>query len=281
MADDKRDGDDLFEDLDKFFAPIKDVDWDEPASAGARETPSEEHVAVRASDPSPADPAPDVEPERSRRSSPRSSWTRTTTTRIGTTPRSWTPSKGSPSATSLRNQSPDDDVVSLDDLSVIDAPDGRSGRRLDDDPAHGGLFAGGDDLGTETAPMGTDRGHRRGGGHHDRRTVGRRPTSRGRAFLTIGPRRGRCHRRRGPGRRRPRGASTTRSRSRSRPPSPARRTTTSWPTCIPTRNRRPSRSRARKGWEGPAGRVRRPSRSAPTSIDAVLPRENETFPPHS
>ena len=48
VADDKRDGDDLFEDLDKFFAPIKDVDWDEPASAGARETPSEEHVAVRA-----------------------------------------------------------------------------------------------------------------------------------------------------------------------------------------------------------------------------------------
>ena len=40
MADDKRDGDDLFEDLDKFFAPIKDVDWDEPASAGARETPT-------------------------------------------------------------------------------------------------------------------------------------------------------------------------------------------------------------------------------------------------
>ncbi len=50
MADDKRDGDDLFEDLDKFFAPVKDVDWDEPASAGAREAPSEEHVAVRADD---------------------------------------------------------------------------------------------------------------------------------------------------------------------------------------------------------------------------------------
>jgi phosphatidate cytidylyltransferase len=47
VADDKRDGDDLFEDLDKFFAPIKDVDWDEPAATGARETPSEEHVAVR------------------------------------------------------------------------------------------------------------------------------------------------------------------------------------------------------------------------------------------
>ena len=31
MADDKRDGsDDLFEDLDKFFAPIQDVDWPEP-----------------------------------------------------------------------------------------------------------------------------------------------------------------------------------------------------------------------------------------------------------
>jgi phosphatidate cytidylyltransferase len=47
VAGDKRDGDDLFEDLDKFFAPIKDVDWEEPASTGARETPSEEHVSVR------------------------------------------------------------------------------------------------------------------------------------------------------------------------------------------------------------------------------------------
>jgi phosphatidate cytidylyltransferase len=51
VANDKRDGDDLFEDLDKFFAPIKDVEWDEPASTGARETPSEEHVAVRAGEP--------------------------------------------------------------------------------------------------------------------------------------------------------------------------------------------------------------------------------------
>ena len=67
MAGDKRDGDDLFEDLDKFFAPVKDVEWDEPASAGARETPSEEHVAVRADDhttpatPGPAEPGPGVE----------------------------------------------------------------------------------------------------------------------------------------------------------------------------------------------------------------------------
>ena len=57
MAGDKRDGDDLFEDLDKFFAPIKDVEWEEPASAGARETPSEEHVAVQ-----PGETTPSTEP---------------------------------------------------------------------------------------------------------------------------------------------------------------------------------------------------------------------------
>ena len=51
MADDKRDGDDLFEDLDKFFAPIKDVDWDEPSSPAGREPSTEEHVAVHASEP--------------------------------------------------------------------------------------------------------------------------------------------------------------------------------------------------------------------------------------
>jgi phosphatidate cytidylyltransferase len=47
VTDDKREGDELFEDLDKFFAPIKDVDWDEPEEAGPR-PPNEEHVAVRA-----------------------------------------------------------------------------------------------------------------------------------------------------------------------------------------------------------------------------------------
>jgi len=61
VTGDKRNGDDLFEDLDKFFAPIKDVDWDEPASSGARETPSEEHVSIRADEPETAAPAP-VEP---------------------------------------------------------------------------------------------------------------------------------------------------------------------------------------------------------------------------
>jgi phosphatidate cytidylyltransferase len=51
VPDDKREGDDLFEDLDKFFAPIKDVDWDEPESSGGHETSSEEHVAVHPGEP--------------------------------------------------------------------------------------------------------------------------------------------------------------------------------------------------------------------------------------
>ena len=46
MANDERDGDELFEDLDKFFAPIRDVDWDEPDEPAAT-APAEEHVAVR------------------------------------------------------------------------------------------------------------------------------------------------------------------------------------------------------------------------------------------
>ena len=35
MADDKPGGDDLFEDLDKFFAPIRDVDWESEESTPA------------------------------------------------------------------------------------------------------------------------------------------------------------------------------------------------------------------------------------------------------
>ena len=50
VTDDKRDGDELFEDLDKFFAPIRDVDWDEP-EAPAAPTAHEEHVQVRPSEP--------------------------------------------------------------------------------------------------------------------------------------------------------------------------------------------------------------------------------------
>jgi phosphatidate cytidylyltransferase len=51
MADDKREGsDDLFEDLDKFFAPIQDVDWPEPDAPEPTTPPAsaEEHVEVRA-----------------------------------------------------------------------------------------------------------------------------------------------------------------------------------------------------------------------------------------
>ena len=46
MANDEHGGDELFEDLDKFFAPIRDVDWDEPDEPAAT-VPAEEHVAVR------------------------------------------------------------------------------------------------------------------------------------------------------------------------------------------------------------------------------------------
>ncbi|MGE5227341.1 MAG: phosphatidate cytidylyltransferase, partial [Planctomycetaceae bacterium] len=65
MTDDKRDGDELFEDLDKFFAPIRDVDWDEP-EAPAAQTAQEEHVQVRPSEPvaTEAEPALEIpEPE--------------------------------------------------------------------------------------------------------------------------------------------------------------------------------------------------------------------------
>ncbi|HEX6265014.1 MAG TPA: hypothetical protein VF036_07015, partial [Actinomycetota bacterium] len=53
MPDDERESDDLFEDLDKFFAPIKDVDWDEregtpsTTASAAQEVTEEEHVTVR------------------------------------------------------------------------------------------------------------------------------------------------------------------------------------------------------------------------------------------
>jgi phosphatidate cytidylyltransferase len=57
----ERDGDDLFEDLDKFFAPIKDVDWDEPEAPAEREA-AEEHVAVHTEQPEPV-PATSVEGE--------------------------------------------------------------------------------------------------------------------------------------------------------------------------------------------------------------------------
>ena len=56
MAD-ERDGDELFEDLDKFFAPIRDVDWDDD-DAPSPQPAAEEHVEVRSAEPSPPEPDP-------------------------------------------------------------------------------------------------------------------------------------------------------------------------------------------------------------------------------
>src|SRR3954454_11558395 len=62
MPDDKN-GEELFEDLDKFFAPIRDVDWDEPEEPAAV-TPSEEHVWVRTEEAPMAElPGTEAEPE--------------------------------------------------------------------------------------------------------------------------------------------------------------------------------------------------------------------------
>lgn len=52
----EREGDELFEDLDKFFAPIKDVDWDEPPAQTQQASP-EEHVEVQSA---PVDPGADA-----------------------------------------------------------------------------------------------------------------------------------------------------------------------------------------------------------------------------
>ena len=41
MAEGRDEGEDLFEDLDKFFAPIRDVDWPEPAEPPSRPVPAE------------------------------------------------------------------------------------------------------------------------------------------------------------------------------------------------------------------------------------------------
>ena len=65
MPDDEHESDDLFEDLDKFFAPIKDVEWDEPEEAAPSAGPTdEEHVSVR-SDPEPVVSVPAAGPDAS------------------------------------------------------------------------------------------------------------------------------------------------------------------------------------------------------------------------
>jgi len=64
VTDDKRDGDDLFEDLDKFFAPIRDVDWGTDEPGATETTPHEEHVAVHAPETVPEEaPPPAPQPE--------------------------------------------------------------------------------------------------------------------------------------------------------------------------------------------------------------------------
>ncbi|MET0736958.1 MAG: phosphatidate cytidylyltransferase [Acidimicrobiales bacterium] len=180
MADDKRDGDDLFEDLDKFFAPIKDVDWDEPASAGARETPSEEHVAVRAPDPAPLatgsrtpEPSED-EPTVLDEPAPVSA------SAEDDDDEEWYDTTVLDTIEGIGTDEPDEapqletttEVVSLDDLQVSDAPIGEpavdqaglfaSGDPADAEPGDGWSLVEDDEqpdvsgiIGTDTQPMST------------------------------------------------------------------------------------------------------------------------------
>ena len=85
VADDKRDGDDLFEDLDKFFAPIKDVDWDEPGVGRApARRPARSTWPCVPTEPEAATARARARPRRSRPT--RRGPTATTRTRAGTTP---------------------------------------------------------------------------------------------------------------------------------------------------------------------------------------------------
>ena len=180
MADDKRDGDDLFEDLDKFFAPIKDVDWDEPASAGARETPNEEHVAVRAPDPAPLatgsrtpEPSED-DPTVLEEPAPVSA------SAEDDDDEEWYDTTVLDTIEGIGTDEPDDapeldtttEVVSLDDLQVSDAPIGETaadqaglfaaGDTADAEPGDGWSLVEDDEqpdvsgiIGTDTQPMST------------------------------------------------------------------------------------------------------------------------------
>ena len=152
MADDKRDGDDLFEDLDKFFAPIKDVDWDEPASAGARETPSEEHVAVRTPDPAPlATGSRTPEPSEDDPSVLDEPASMSASAEDDDDDEEWYDTTVLDTIEGIGADEPDDapqldtttEVVSLDDLQVSDAPIGETA--VD----QGGLFASDDPVDAE------------------------------------------------------------------------------------------------------------------------------------
>lgn len=107
MADDKPGGDDLFEDLDKFFAPIQDVDWGSDEPTAAAEAPQEEHVAVR---------APETPPE----------------TRAGSEGDEQEPA-ASPAPPSASLDDDEDDDASWYDTSVLDPIDELLGESVDDD----------------------------------------------------------------------------------------------------------------------------------------------------
>jgi phosphatidate cytidylyltransferase len=166
VADDKRDGDDLFEDLDKFFAPIKDVEWDEPASSGARSTPSEEHVAVRPGQPSAESEdlaaASDETQSAAHEEDEDEEWYDTTVLEtIGEIEVEDDLGQVTPAAPDALGGDVADDVVSLNDEASGD--DVTAAEPAD----QGGLFAGGEvgdagwgtsaegDLDTDTAPMST------------------------------------------------------------------------------------------------------------------------------
>ena len=57
--DERTESEDLFEDLDKFFAPIQDVDWPEPSKSpdAPPERPKEPEREPEANEEEPADPA--------------------------------------------------------------------------------------------------------------------------------------------------------------------------------------------------------------------------------
>jgi phosphatidate cytidylyltransferase len=62
VPDERESGDDLFEDLDKFFAPIKDVEWEEPDEpADPAPVEEHEHVTVRPSEPVVTVPTADMQ----------------------------------------------------------------------------------------------------------------------------------------------------------------------------------------------------------------------------
>ncbi|MDH4111460.1 MAG: phosphatidate cytidylyltransferase, partial [Actinomycetota bacterium] len=147
--------------------PIKDVEWDEPASAGARETPSEEHVSVRADGPESEESAP-AEPETADdlQGAEDEEWYDTTVLET---------IEGIGADDELDGVADDDQVVTVDasvdegEISqqvvgdVVEPGPGQAGlfTPSEEDADDGGEYAEavlvGDegDLGTETAPIGT------------------------------------------------------------------------------------------------------------------------------